>query len=387
MAVTTVARDTGVTVALSGMAAFAVPMGIGRFALTPILPMMQADAGLSIAGGGWLASVNYAGTLLGAVSAALVPWPAATAIRAGLVTIGVATLGMAVTRDLAAWIALRAVAGFATAWVLVFAGAWALARLAPLRRPALNSAVFAGYGVGIAGAGLACLVLMRAQASSSAAWATLGAIALVVTAVVWPAFGDAGAPAERPPRAAARWDADAVRLVLCYGAFGFGYIVPATFLPVMASQVVADPAVFGWSWPVFGAAAAVSTFVTTSIAGTIDNRRLWSVGHVILAVGVVLPVLRPGLDGIMASALLVGAMFTVITMAGFQEARVVRGAAARGLIGALAAAFAVGQIVALVGVSAALRAGGGLRGGLLTAGVLLLVSAAALLPRPIAARA
>ena len=30
-------------------------------------------------------------------------------------------------------------------------------------------------------------------------------------------------------------------LVLCYGAFGFGYIVPATFLPAMAQQLVPDP--------------------------------------------------------------------------------------------------------------------------------------------------
>ena len=33
--------------------------------------------------------------------------------------------------------------------------------------------------------------------------------------------------------------------MICYGAFGFGYIVPATFLPVMARQVVSDPAIFG----------------------------------------------------------------------------------------------------------------------------------------------
>ena len=381
MAVTTLEHDSGLTIALAGMAAFAVPMGIGRFALTPILPMMQADTGLSIAGGGWLASVNYAGTLAGALCAALVRAPAAAAIRGGLVTIGLATLAMALTHDLAAWIVLRALAGFATAWVLVFAGAWALARLAPRRRPALNSAVFAGYGVGIAGAGLVCLALMRAHASSADAWAALGALALVVTGVIWPVFGGAGA-AMREPRERARWDADAVRLVICYGAFGFGYIVPATFLPVMAKQVVDDPNVFGWSWPLFGAAAAVSTFVTTALAGAVDNRRLWSVGHLILALGVVLPVARPGLAAIMASALLVGAMFTVITMAGFQEARAVRGAAARGLIGALAAAFAVGQIVALVCVSAALRAGGGLTGALLAAGALLVASAVALVPRP-----
>src|SRR5262245_50155557 len=45
-------------IAAAGLIALAVGMGIGRFAFTPILPMMQRDAGLSIAHGAWLASAN-----------------------------------------------------------------------------------------------------------------------------------------------------------------------------------------------------------------------------------------------------------------------------------------------------------------------------------------
>ena len=38
-------------------------MGIGRFAFTPVWPLMAHDAALSLEQGGWLASANYAGYL------------------------------------------------------------------------------------------------------------------------------------------------------------------------------------------------------------------------------------------------------------------------------------------------------------------------------------
>src|SRR5712691_12746253 len=82
------------TVALAGLTAIVVAMGIGRFAFTPILPMMQQDAGLSVAGGGWLASANYFGFLLGAVWAINLRVRPATLVRWGLVVIGIVTLWM-----------------------------------------------------------------------------------------------------------------------------------------------------------------------------------------------------------------------------------------------------------------------------------------------------
>jgi len=363
------------------MAALAVPMGVGRFAFTPILPMMQVDAGLSLADGAWLASANYLGTLLGAVAAMVLRVPIPPAVRAGLVTIGLATLAMGVERRVPAWIVLRFVAGLATGWVLPFASGWALERLAPLGRPLLNATVFAGFGVGIASAGLVCVTLMRVQGSSTQAWLGLGALSLAATAVVWPLFGgrEVSSRASRAEACGRRhWDADAVRLVACYGAFGFGYIVPATFLPVMARQAIDDPSVFGWAWPVFGVTAAASTFAAADLSRSLGNRRLWSLGHLVMALGVVLPVMWPGIASIMLSALLVGGTFTVITMAGFQEGREVAGVR---MIAALASAFAVGQIGGPVVVRYAARADGGFSEALVIACAVLVAGAGVLLIR------
>jgi MFS family permease len=362
------------------MVVLAIAMGIGRFAFTPILPMMQADAGLSIAAGGWLAFANYAGTLAGALVATAVRLPLPAAIRGGLVVIGVATVAMGLESRLAAWIALRALAGVATGWVLPLASAWALERLAR-HRPALRATVFAGFGVGIAGVGAVCLALMQRSTRSGTAWLIVGGISLALTALVWRDLDDEGGPlagARPEPAEPVRWNAESVRLVICYGAFGFGYIVPATFLPVMARQVVSDPAVFGWAWPVFGVAAATSTFLAGAFVTALGTRRLWIAGHLVMAVGVVAPVLSPGIGAIMASALLVGGTFTVITMAGFQEGRRVGGAHATRMIAAMASAFAIGQIVGPIAVRYTLGGDGGFSRPLLAAASVLCVSAWAL---------
>jgi len=367
-------------VAAAGLVALAVAMGVGRFAFTPILPMMQEDAGVSIAAGGWLASANYAGYLVGALSAIGLRMAAATAIRGGLVAIGLATLGMGLEDGFVIWLVLRALAGVASAWVLISVSAWCLQRLASLRAPALGGTVFAGVGTGIAAAGALCLALMHAAASSAQTWIALGILSLAFTAALWPVFGD-GASSGSPARAGEsglRWDGESVRLVLCYGAFGFGYIIPATFLPVMAKQAIQDPAVFGWSWPVFGAAAAVSTLAAAALPRFVANRRLWILSHLVMALGVGLPVFWPGVVGIMLAALLVGGTFMVITMAGMQEARLVAGEHARALMAAMTSAFALGQIAGPLSVSFVVGADGGFSEALLAAASLLAASAYAL---------
>ena len=376
------ARGSALTVALAGLTALAVAMGIGRFAFTPILPMMQEDAGVSIAMGGWLASANYLGYLAGALSVIWWRIAATTGIRVGLAAIGVTTLAMGLALHVGVWLVLRALAGVASAWVLIYVSASSLERLASLGRPALGSTVYAGVGTGIALAGVVCLVLMHAGAGSARAWMVIGVLAILLSLAIWPVFRARASAAEvDTQRAGARgmvWDRESMRLALCYGAFGFGYIIPATFLPVMAKQVVRDPAVFGWSWPIFGAAAMGSTLGTTMLRGLITDRRLWIVSHLVMAIGIALPIVWSGIAPIMLAALLVGGTFVVITMIGMQEARGYAGARATPLMAAMTSAFALGQIVGPVLVSLVVAVGGHVSMALAIACVALLVSAYAL---------
>ena len=361
--------QASIRVAAAGLAALAVAMGIGRFAFTPLLPMMQDDAGVSLAQGGYLAAANYVGYLAGALWA-MRPVRRDLAIRGALLAIALTTLGMGYAHGMLAWTLLRALAGMASAWALVHVSSWCLQELAAQGKPQLGGVVFSGVGWGIALAGVLCLALMALGASSSQAWIALGAFSLVATAVLWPMVK------RGPERAASAangfvWTPEAVRLVFCYGVFGFGYIIPATFVPVMAKAIIADPAVFGWAWPLFGTTAALSTI----FAARLGNRRGWIIAALAMALGVGAPIFMPGIAGILAAALLVGGSFMVITMAGMQEARQVGGPA---LMAAMTAAFAVGQIAGPLVVSGFAHTRGGMNAALAIAAVLLVVSAVAL---------
>jgi predicted MFS family arabinose efflux permease len=371
--------NSGWRIAIAGLLALALAQGIGRFAFTPILPMMQVDAGVTLAEGGWLAAANYLGYLIGSLWAMVQRARADHAIRSALVVTSIATLAMAFAEGLAAWLAWRTLAGIASAWVLIHVGTWCAQRLASLGRPALTSVVFAGVGAGVMLAGALCLALMTAGAGSRTAWLWLGAIGVVISTVVWPVVVADENTAPSTAFADYRWTPDTVRLVACYGAFGIGYIIPATFVPVMAKQVIGDPAVFGWAWPLFGAAAVASTLAAGALERVLSGRRLWMASACVMALGVASPFVISGLAGILACALLVGGTFVVATLAGVQVAREVAGGAAHVLLAAMTAAFAATQVLGPLLVSFLARQSGGINAALLLAFAVLAASAAALM--------
>jgi predicted MFS family arabinose efflux permease len=333
-------------IALAGLFGLALAMGVGRFAFTPLFPLMRADAGVSLAAGAWLAAANYFGYLVGALAALAAKGKATIYIRAALLVTAIATLGMGLADALPAWLVLRWTAGFASAFLLIFISAWSLERLSAARSPLLSAAVFSGVGAGICVVGVSCVVMMLLGVRWWIAWIVLGVLSLVASMAIWRVFRGAAQPQRNEQRmqivmasCPGRW-----RVVACYGLFGFGYIIPATFLPVMAKAGGAQGWLLDMSWPLFGAAACLSTFLAAHLSGRGSQIALWRRSQLLMAFGVALPAFNDAPAAMIAAALCVGGTFMIVTMAGMQTARELGTRAPRRLMAAMTAAFATGQL-------------------------------------------
>jgi len=337
-------------VCAAAVLSLAVAMGIGRFAFTPLFPLMVRDGLLDSEAGALLAAGNYLGYLVGALLASRLSLRAETLLALGLAGTVAVTAAVGWTGSLPAWTVLRFLAGVLSAWTLVATSTWGLGWLAAAGRGHLAGLMYAGVGAGIAAAGLFCLALAGSATSSQAMWIDLALLA--AAAVILPLAASRRLPVPLPAAAGASAHATPGAppartggLVACYGLFGFGYILPATYLPALARQLVDDPAVFGWAWPVFGAAAALSTVLVSWRLHKANRLKLWAGAHVVMALGVLLPALWSSLAGVVVAALLVGGTFMVITMLGMQEARHRAHGNAAAVLGRMTAGFAFGQLM------------------------------------------
>jgi len=341
-------------VAWAGMAALAAAMGIGRFAFTPLLPMMLHDGVVDIATGSWLATANYAGYLAGALLYMALPRLGIVAgnaalVRGGLVATALLTAALALPWP-AAWPLLRLLAGVASALVFLGTSNWCMGRLAHLGRPALAGLIFCGPGLGIVFTGLPVGAMVAAGWSAAAGWAAFAVLAAVLCAGAWRVFQGGEAPSGPPgaPVAAAlpaHPAAERTLLAAAYGLAGLGYIVTATFLPVIARAAL--PAGSIWPdlfWPVFGAGVALGALLSTRIAPTRDRRLLLAGAYLLQAAAIGLGLLWPGRTGFALGSLLLGLPFTAITFFALQEARHQWPQAGAGFTGLLTALYGIGQI-------------------------------------------
>jgi len=269
----------------------------------------------------------------------------------------------------AAWPGLRFCVGVASAVVFVFTSGWCLSRLAQLGAPALGGVIFAGPGLGIVVSGLVGGGMVACNWTAASGWLIFGLLAVVLTASVWhilqgseerlvpmrrqgtvsrsgaaPRSGQAVAPVPARQTAAGA-DREIGFLALAYGLAGFGYIITATFLPVIAREALPGSAWVDLFWPIFGSGVVIGALLAMRVASAGDRRYLLAGAYLVQAAGIGASLWRPTLAGFAIGSLVLGVPFTAITFFAMQEVRRLRGGAAASFIGLLTATYGVGQII------------------------------------------
>lgn len=353
-------------IALAGMVSLGVAMGIGRFAFTPILPMMLADGVLDLPAASWLASANYLGYLVGALLCMLQPWfwtrfprlPSlafSQLVRGGLLMTGVLTLAMG-WLEAPAWPLLRFLAGVTSGIVFVYTSGWCLSRLASLGVPSMGGFIYMGPGAGIVLSGLAASGMVAWHWSAASAWLVFGVLAFTLAALAWRFLkgGDErlqplAAPAQRiagaHDAAVGHGATEIFLLALAYGLAGFGYIITATFLPVIARSALPGSHWLDLFWPLFGAGVMLGAWLATRLRSVVDYRWLLLGGYLIQSLAIATSVWSPSLAGFAIGSLLLGVPFTAITFFAMQEVRRLKPAAAASFMGLMTATYGIGQIL------------------------------------------
>ena len=352
------------SIAITCALALATAMGIGRFAFTPLLPMMLTDGVVDLPGASWLASANYLGYLVGALLCTFQPliWSrlkvlppvlATTWLRGGLVATCVLALGMALHVP-ALWPWLRFAAGVASAFVFVFTSGWCLARLAERNASNLGGLMYTGPGAGIAISGVLASGMVALHWKAAAGWLIFGMLACVLTAITWRTFKlklamptparteVAMSTAHVPTSFGSRWHM--FWLAIAYGLDGLGYIITATFLPVIARQVMPGSPWLDLFWPVFGLAVIAGALISTRISLSGDLRYILATSYLMQAVGVIMTVWLPTPLGFALGSLLLGLPFTAITFFAMQEVRRLRPTSVASYMGLLTAVYGLGQV-------------------------------------------
>lgn len=297
--------------------ALIVVHGLGRFAYTPLLPMLVADGVFSLQTGATMATWNYIGYLLGAVLAIRFHHPdhIRRALPLALATSAITTSLQIIATDPTLFLVLRLFNGISNGIVFVQAPALVLEWLSRHGKLALSGLVYFGVGTG--------LLLSNALAwwpheilHGMDRWWPMALCAIPLAAFSgWhlmrldrPDSPQAAAPT--PHTTTPLIDRKSLPLFMAYAGAGLGYILPTTFLPVVAKeQLPADHWLLGGAWTILACCTLGAAWLWNQLGARLGDKTALLLNYAIQGAGVFAPLLFSGSVGVLLCAVLVGTTF------------------------------------------------------------------------------
>lgn len=301
-------------VMLAGLFSLILTMGVARFSYTPLLPTMLNETFLNNASGGWLATINYMGYMLGALIAASISDLKLkdTLYRIGLIVAILSTIGMALAENYILWAVMRFFAGLSSAaGLLIGSGLILNWMLRHGHRPELGIH-FGGLGMGIA-VSAAVTMLLYESFNWVEQWQIFAVVGVLLAVPAWfwlprpddfSLANNSNNLADNPPQKS--W----MRLLFAaYFCAGFGYVISATFLVAIVDRQPALQGNGNLVWLVTGLAASPACIIWDRIARKIGELKALFVAYGINIIGIIIPAFDSSLTGVLLSGFLFGATF------------------------------------------------------------------------------
>ncbi|MBF0612306.1 MAG: YbfB/YjiJ family MFS transporter [Magnetococcales bacterium] len=310
----------------AGIFSLLLALGVARFSYTPLLPLMQEQAGLGVAEAGWLAAINYAGYLSGAWIASLINDLVLKdrLYRIGMIVAILSTLMMGLSTDMTVWAISRFVAGLSSAAGILLGTGLILNWLIRHNHRSELGIHFAGVGLGIAGCA-AFVALLSQWLDWREQWFAFTAIGclFLIPALAWlPPPDTSGLTSTGQKMQDSPPSPLYLRIFMAaYFCAGIGYVISTTFIVAIVNKLPGLAQQGNLVFLTIGIGAAPACINWDFIARRTGDLNALILAAMLQIVGILLPVVVDGLTAALLGALLFGGTFIgmvslVLTMAG-----------------------------------------------------------------------
>lgn len=297
------------SLALAGLCANMIGIGIGRFCYVPLLPLMIDSGWATPAGAAQLAAANLIGYLMGALAAhpLAVRLGAPTVIRGAMLALLVSLVACAFQPALAWLWVWRCLAGANGGLVIILAAPHVLSQVQAKVRGRAVGLVFSGIGLGVMFSGFA--VPAFGVRHMQAAWLALAACAAVAIVYAWPKFASDVKPRVAAPPGPLLPRGAMLALLCAYPLDAIGYLPHTVFWVEYLVHGLSMPmSVGGAFWAVFGAGAAIGPLLTGVVADRLGFRVTVIGCLAFKALAVALPLVSTSTTSLFVSSFMVGAL-------------------------------------------------------------------------------
>ncbi|PVY77421.1 putative MFS family arabinose efflux permease [Tamilnaduibacter salinus] len=342
-----------ISVIAAGAALLLVVHTLGRFIFTPMLPYLIDDGVVTAQQGAAMATWNYLGYFVGAMLA--IRWYRVSHIRRilpiAMIVHVVTTLLQTQISDVVALDVIRGINGVANGAVFVQAPAFILEWLVLRNRARLSGLTYLGVGVGL----LVSSMLVSATGSwlsGPSLWWPAAIVSIPLAVWGWHRLSRLEVPVrpEKPdgslPQKGSLLDRASIPLFLQYAGAGLGYILPMTFLPLLA-KLQLDPG--NWlvdgSWLLVALGTIPSAWLWNTLGARLGDVKAIRINFAVQLFGVLAAVIWGGPVGIALCALLVGGTFLGTVLLTQRLARALHPHQGPRLSAAMVALYALAQMI------------------------------------------